>query len=68
MALTVKKPFDWAHRGVQVEHFEAGRDISDQTEDLTSVAIAEGWAEEDGKKAAKTAPEKAASTKASETK
>lgn len=48
MTLTVKKPFDWAHRGVQIEHFEAGRDISDQEQELIEVAEREGWAEREG--------------------
>lgn len=45
MTLIVTKPFDWAHRGVEIEHFEAGRDIADQTPDLIEVAEREGWAE-----------------------
>lgn len=47
MQLKVIKPFDWAHRGVQVEHFEAGSTIDTEDEDLIRVSTGEGWAAED---------------------
>lgn len=47
MKLKVIKPFDWAHRGVQVEHFEAGSIIETEDEDLIRVSTGEGWAAED---------------------
>ncbi len=47
MQLKVIKPFDWAHRGVQVEHFEAGSIIETEDEDLIRVSTGEGWAAED---------------------
>lgn len=47
MQLKVIKPFDWAHRGVQVEHFEAGSTIETEDEDLIRVSTGEGWAAED---------------------
>lgn len=50
MQLKVIKPFNWAHRGVQVEHFEAGSSIETEDEDLIRVSTGEGWAtEDDGK-------------------
>ena len=45
MQLKVIKPFDWAHRGVQVEHFEADGIIETEDEDLIRVSTGEGWAE-----------------------
>lgn len=51
MQLKVIKPFDWAHRGVQVEHFEAGIVIETEDEDLIRVSRHEGWAAgEEGEK------------------
>lgn len=43
MKLTVKKPFSWAHRGVTVEHFEAGQTIETEDQDLIDVSTKEGW-------------------------
>lgn len=45
MSLKVIKPFDWAHRGVEIEHFEAGREIDLDTDDaeMIEVATREGW-------------------------
>ena len=51
MQLKVIKAFDWAHRGVQVERFEAGSIIDTEDEDLIRVSKAEGWADEDDGKA-----------------
>lgn len=56
MQLKVIKPFDWAHRGVQVEHFEAGSIIETEDKDLIRVSTGEGWAEEDGGKAPQGKP------------
>ena len=62
MKLTVKTAFDWAHRGVEIEHFEAGREIDaeDQETDQEMVEVArrEGWLNEPSEQnAAKGAPE-----------
>ena len=57
MKLTAKTAFSWAHRGVQIEHFEVGQVIETEDQDLIDVATAEGWAE--GEKAAKPAQNKA---------
>lgn len=61
MQLKAKKPFSWAHRGVQVEEYEAGQIIETEDSDLIAVATAEGWAERADKpaatKARKGAPE-----------
>ena len=44
MKLIAQKNFSWAHRGVEVEHFEAGVEIETDDEDLIEVSTAEGWA------------------------
>jgi hypothetical protein len=56
MQLKVIKAFDWAHRGVQVERFEAGSTIDTEDEDLIRVSKAEGWADEDDGKAPQGKP------------
>lgn len=56
MQLKVIKAFDWAHRGVQVERFEAGSIIDTEDEDLIRVSQAEGWADEDDGKAPQGKP------------
>ncbi|XJC74461.1 HeH/LEM domain-containing protein [Delftia tsuruhatensis] len=56
MQLKVIKAFDWAHRGVQVERFEAGSIIDTEDEDLIRVSKAEGWADEDDGKAPQGKP------------
>ena len=43
MKLIAQKNFSWAHRGVEVEHFEAGVEIETDDEDLIEVSMAEGW-------------------------
>lgn len=43
MKLIAQKDFSWAHRGVEVEHFEAGAEIETDDEDLIVVSTAEGW-------------------------
>lgn len=61
MQLIAKKPFSWAHRGVDVRQYEAGQEIETEDQDLIAVAVAEGWAEDAAKpaqnKARKAAPE-----------
>lgn len=52
MKLTVKKPFSWAHRGVTVEHFEAGQTIETEDQDLIDVSTKEGWTSKGRAKAA----------------
>lgn len=56
MKLKVIKAFDWAHRGVQVERFEAGSIIDTEDEDLIRVATGEGWAAEDDGSAPQAKP------------
>jgi hypothetical protein len=43
MKLIAQKDFSWAHRGVEVEHFDAGAEIETDDEDLIEVSTAEGW-------------------------
>jgi hypothetical protein len=43
MKLIAQKDFSWAHRGVEVEHFEAGTEIDTADEDLIEVSMSEGW-------------------------
>jgi hypothetical protein len=43
MQLKAKKNFSWAHRGVQVEHYEAGQVIETEDQDLIAVSTSEGW-------------------------
>lgn len=56
MKLIVQTPFSWAHRGVQVEHFEAGREFETEDADLIEVSTHEGWAVEPGAPAPEPAP------------
>lgn len=49
MKLKASKNFSWAHRGVEIEHFEAGQVIETDDADLIRVAKAEGWAKPAGK-------------------
>ena len=44
MKLIAQTDFSWAHRGVEVEHFEAGAEIETNDEDLIEISTAEGWA------------------------
>ena len=44
MKLIAQKPFSWAHRGVDVEHFEKDAEIETDDEDLIQVSTSEGWA------------------------
>jgi hypothetical protein len=44
MKLIAQQPFSWAHRGVEVEHFEKDAEIETDDEDLIQVSTAEGWA------------------------
>lgn len=43
MKLIVQENFNWAHRGVEVEHFEAGAEFETEDEDLIEVSTNEGW-------------------------
>lgn len=45
MQLKAKENFSWAHRGVQIEHFEKGQVIDTDDEDLIEVSSREGWVE-----------------------
>lgn len=53
MVLTALKDFSWAHRGVEVEHYQAGQEIDTDDVDLIRVATDEGWVESEGQKASK---------------
>jgi hypothetical protein len=44
MKLIAQEPFSWAHRGVEVEHFEKGAEIDTEDQDLIDVSTGEGWA------------------------
>ena len=44
MKLIALQDFSWAHRGVDVEHFEAGAEIDTEDQDLIDVSTGEGWA------------------------
>lgn len=48
MKLIAQEPFSWAHRGVEVEHFEAGQEIETEDPDLIEVSTREGWAAQPG--------------------
>lgn len=54
--MKAKMAFSWAHRGVDVVHYEVGQDVPDD-QDLIAVALAEGWIEKRETKAKKAAPE-----------
>lgn len=45
MKLKITKDFPFAHRGVEVRHYEAGADVETDDPDLVKVACAEKWAE-----------------------
>lgn len=51
MKLNIESGFKWAHRGVEIEEFYAGQSIETEDQELIAVAIAEGWASEDGEQA-----------------
>ena len=51
MKLIVQKPFSWAHRGVDVQHFAEGDEIETEDEDLIAVSTGEGWTAEPGTEA-----------------
>lgn len=44
MKLIAQQDFSWAHRGVEVKHYQAGAEIETDDEDLIEVSTAEGWA------------------------
>lgn len=54
MKLIATQNFSWAHRGVEVEHFEKGAVIETEDADLIKVATDEGWAKKAGKSDSKT--------------
>lgn len=64
MQLKVIKPFSWAHRGCEIEHFAEDDMITTEDKDLIEVATREKWAVDESKaksppanKAKKAAPE-----------
>jgi hypothetical protein len=50
MKLIATQAFSWAHRGVEIAHYQAGEGIDTEDTDLIDVAIREGWASPDGEK------------------
>lgn len=48
MKLIVQEGFKWAHRGVEVEEFQAGAEIETEDSDLITVSTSEGWTVEAG--------------------
>jgi hypothetical protein len=43
MKLIAQKAFSWAHRGVDIEHFEPDAEIETEDQDLIDVSTSEGW-------------------------
>ena len=43
MKLIAQEDFKWAHRGVEVQEFEAGAEIETDDQDLIDVSTGEGW-------------------------
>lgn len=68
MKLTAVTNFSWAHRGVEIEHFEVGQEIETDDPDLIEVSTSENWAQIEGQKAKKAAPENKAKKAAPENK
>lgn len=73
MRIAIKKTFDWAHRGVEIKTYTEGQEVDADDADMVAVALAEGWAIEDGddkpaKKSRKAAPENKAHDAAPEDK
>ena len=48
MQLTIKKTFLWAHQGIHVKEYAEGSDVETDDAAMVEVALAEGWATEDG--------------------
>lgn len=53
MQLKIKKTFLWAHQGIHVKEYTEGSDVETDDADMVAVALAEGWAIEDGDEADK---------------
>lgn len=49
MKMKATTDFSWAHRGVDIENFEAGQVFETDDKDLIRVAKSEGWAKPAGK-------------------
>lgn len=45
MKFKVKKPFSWAHRGVEIVNYATGEEIETDDADLIDVATSEQWIE-----------------------
>jgi hypothetical protein len=45
MQIKITKSFKFAHQGCYVEQFEAGQVVTDPSQELLDVALAEAWAE-----------------------
>lgn len=43
MKLIVQENFNWAHRGIDIQQFEAGAEFETEDQDLIEVSIKEGW-------------------------
>jgi hypothetical protein len=48
MQIKVIKTFLWAHQGITVKEYAEGSDVETDDADMVEVALAEGWATEDG--------------------
>jgi len=48
MQIKVIKTFLWAHQGITVKEYAEGSDVETDDADMVDVALAEGWATEDG--------------------
>jgi hypothetical protein len=55
MKLIVQENFNWAHRGVEIEQFEAGAEFETDDQDLIEVSTGEGWTKPADGEAAPTA-------------
>ena len=48
MQLKIVKTFLWAHHGINVKQYTEGTEVETDDADMVEVALAEGWATEDG--------------------
>ena len=48
MQLKIVKTFLWAHQGINVKEYTEGTEVETDDAEMVEVALAEGWATEDG--------------------
>lgn len=48
MQIKVIKTFLWAHQGINVKEYAEGSEVETDDAEMMEVALAEGWATEDG--------------------